>query len=88
VASSAERDHPGRLPAADHVAIEKLTSGKRRPCCFDRNQCTLTDASKDRAGKLQAVTAVMLGESGAGHCLHQLNPAERVFAELRRAVEG
>jgi hypothetical protein len=26
------------------VAIDKLTSGKRRPCCFDRNQCTLTDA--------------------------------------------
>ena len=26
------------------VAIDKLTAGKRRPCCFDRNQCTLTDA--------------------------------------------
>lgn len=26
------------------VAIDKLISGKRRPCCFDRNQCTLTDA--------------------------------------------
>ena len=26
------------------VAIDKLCSGKRRPCCFDRNQCTLTDA--------------------------------------------
>ena len=26
------------------VALDKLTSGKRRPCCFDRNQCTLTDA--------------------------------------------
>jgi hypothetical protein len=26
------------------VAVDKLTSGKRRPCCFDRNQCTLTDA--------------------------------------------
>ena len=26
------------------VAIDKLTNGKRRPCCFDRNQCTLTDA--------------------------------------------
>jgi hypothetical protein len=26
------------------VAMDKLTSGKRRPCCFDRNQCTLTDA--------------------------------------------
>ena len=26
------------------VAIDKLTSGKRRPCCFDRTQCTLTDA--------------------------------------------
>ncbi|MFN8541452.1 MAG: YdeI/OmpD-associated family protein [Thermomicrobiales bacterium] len=26
------------------VAIDKLTSGKRRPCCFDRSQCTLTDA--------------------------------------------
>jgi uncharacterized protein YdeI (YjbR/CyaY-like superfamily) len=26
------------------VTIDKLRSGKRRPCCFDRNQCTLTDA--------------------------------------------
>jgi hypothetical protein len=26
------------------VAIDKLNSGKRRPCCFDRNECTLTDA--------------------------------------------
>lgn len=26
------------------VAIDKLRSGKRRPCCFDRSQCTLTDA--------------------------------------------
>jgi hypothetical protein len=26
------------------VAIDKLDAGKRRPCCFDRNQCTLTDA--------------------------------------------
>ncbi len=26
------------------VTIDKLNSGKRRPCCFDRNQCTLTDA--------------------------------------------
>ena len=26
------------------VAIDKLRSGKRRPCCFDRGQCTLTDA--------------------------------------------
>jgi hypothetical protein len=26
------------------VAIDKLTNGQRRPCCFDRNQCTLTDA--------------------------------------------
>jgi hypothetical protein len=26
------------------VAIDKLIAGKRRPCCFDRNQCTLTDA--------------------------------------------
>lgn len=26
------------------VAIDKLAAGKRRPCCFDRNQCTLTDA--------------------------------------------
>jgi hypothetical protein len=25
------------------VAIDKLTNGKRRPCCFDRSQCTLTD---------------------------------------------
>lgn len=25
------------------VTIDKLVSGKRRPCCFDRNQCTLTD---------------------------------------------
>jgi hypothetical protein len=87
-ASSAERDHPGRVPAADDVAIEKLTRGKRRPGGFDRNQRTLTDASEDRAGKLPAVTAVVLGKSGAGHCFHQLNRAERVFAELRRAVEG
>lgn len=26
------------------VAIDKLCSGKRHPCCFDRSQCTLTDA--------------------------------------------
>jgi hypothetical protein len=26
------------------VACSKLKAGKRRPCCFDRNQCTLTDA--------------------------------------------
>jgi hypothetical protein len=26
------------------VTIDKLRAGKRRPCCFDRNQCTLTDA--------------------------------------------
>ncbi len=26
------------------VACSKLKSGKRRPCCFDRTQCTLTDA--------------------------------------------
>jgi hypothetical protein len=26
------------------VAIDKLRAGKRRPCCFDRSQCTLTDA--------------------------------------------
>ena len=26
------------------VAIDKLTAGKRRPCCFDRGECTLTDA--------------------------------------------
>lgn len=26
------------------VAIDKLAAGKRRPCCFDRSQCTLTDA--------------------------------------------
>jgi hypothetical protein len=26
------------------VAVDKLRSGKRRPCCFDRSQCTLTDA--------------------------------------------
>ena len=26
------------------VAVDKLTTGKRRPCCFDRSQCTLTDA--------------------------------------------
>lgn len=26
------------------TALSMLLSGKRRPCCFDRNQCTLTDA--------------------------------------------
>lgn len=26
------------------VGCSKLKSGKRRPCCFDRMQCTLTDA--------------------------------------------
>lgn len=26
------------------VACSKLRSGMRRPCCFDRTQCTLTDA--------------------------------------------
>ncbi|TSC64970.1 MAG: hypothetical protein CEO22_642 [Candidatus Berkelbacteria bacterium Gr01-1014_85] len=26
------------------TALSMLQSGKRRPCCFDRNQCTLTDA--------------------------------------------
>ena len=26
------------------VAVDKLTAGKRRPCCFDRSQGTLTNA--------------------------------------------
>ena len=26
------------------TALSMLQSGKRRPCCFDRNQCTLTEA--------------------------------------------
>lgn len=26
------------------VTCSKLKAGKRRPCCFDRNQCTLTEA--------------------------------------------
>lgn len=26
------------------VACSKLKAGKKRPCCFDRTQCTLTDA--------------------------------------------
>jgi hypothetical protein len=26
------------------VALSKMKSGKRRPCCFDRQMCTLTDA--------------------------------------------
>ena len=26
------------------VAIDKLAAGKRRPCCFDRGQCTRTEA--------------------------------------------
>jgi uncharacterized protein YdeI (YjbR/CyaY-like superfamily) len=36
--------HPQTRQHRVDVAIDKLTSGKRRPCCFDRNQCTLTDA--------------------------------------------
>jgi hypothetical protein len=41
------------IGAAKQVATRKrrvdsicsrLKAGKRRPCCFDRNQCTLTDA--------------------------------------------
>ena len=36
--------HPRTRQRRVDVAIDKLTSGKRRPCCFDRNQCTLTDA--------------------------------------------
>ena len=36
--------HPQTRQRRVDVAIDKLTSGKRRPCCFDRNQCTLTDA--------------------------------------------
>ncbi len=36
--------HPRTRQRRVDVAIDKLTAGKRRPCCFDRNQCTLTDA--------------------------------------------
>jgi hypothetical protein len=36
--------HPHTRQRRVAVAIDKLTSGKRRPCCFDRTQCTLTDA--------------------------------------------
>lgn len=36
--------HPHTRQRRVDVAIDKLTAGKRRPCCFDRNQCTLTDA--------------------------------------------
>ncbi len=39
----ATRNPPTRRRRVD-VAIDKLTAGKRRPCCFDRSQCTLTDA--------------------------------------------
>lgn len=28
------------------VALSKLTDGKRRPCCFNRNQCTEPEVSK------------------------------------------
>jgi hypothetical protein len=28
------------------VAMSKLRSGERRPCCFNRNQCTEPDVSK------------------------------------------
>ncbi len=36
--------HPHTRRRRVAVAIDKLTAGKRRPCCFDRTQCTLTDA--------------------------------------------
>ncbi len=36
--------HPHTRQRRVDVAIDKLTNGKRRPCCFDRKQCTLTDA--------------------------------------------
>ena len=36
--------HPHTRQRRVAVAIDKLTAGKRRPCCFDRTQCTLTDA--------------------------------------------
>ena len=36
--------HPHTRQRRVAVDIDKLTVGKRRPCCFDRNQCTLTDA--------------------------------------------
>jgi hypothetical protein len=29
------------------VALSKLTSGERRPCCFNRNQCTEPQVSKN-----------------------------------------
>ena len=29
------------------VALSKLRSGERRPCCFNRNQCTEPDVSKN-----------------------------------------
>ena len=29
------------------VALSKLTAGERRPCCFNRNQCTEPDVSKN-----------------------------------------
>jgi hypothetical protein len=29
-----------------NTAIDMLSSGKRRPCCFDRSQCTVPDVSR------------------------------------------
>ena len=36
------------------VAISKLESGKRRPCCFDLSSCTDPELSK--SGKLLGIT--------------------------------
>jgi hypothetical protein len=29
------------------VALSKLETGERRPCCFNRNLCTATEVSKN-----------------------------------------
>jgi uncharacterized protein YdeI (YjbR/CyaY-like superfamily) len=36
------------------VAISKMRSGKRRPCCFDLSSCT--DPNLSRSGKLRDTT--------------------------------
>ncbi len=40
-------NHPETRKKRIAVACSKLESGKRRPCCFNRNMCTVAEISKN-----------------------------------------
>ncbi len=48
-------NNPATREKRIHVALSKMEAGDRRPCCFNRNQCTVPEVSK--SGVLLAPTA-------------------------------